>query len=164
MMGEDDFNKAGWKPRFQSEFSMGGHDFERYNNHLKEIEFWCGEVNACAIPSLEMCQKYFAGLARLYKLWRPIISVKTVKEQIDDKIEEARNQKRVWERSVKSGFPFSDVLVLKLVDLLDAIHTKLMEIKQVIGLGIVVKKNMSVSERINKGIRGNKNIGNLPEA
>jgi len=164
MQGSDDFNKATWRPKFQSEFSMGGHDFARYNEHLKEIEYWCGQVNACAVPTLEMCQWYFAGLNKLYKLWRPIMSNAKVKEGLDAKIKEAREKKRLWERSRKNNFPFSDPLKLQLVDLLDAIHTRLMEIKQVIGLGIVVKKNMSVSERIKKGIRGDKNIGDLPEA
>ena len=163
-MSDDDFNKANWKPKFQSEFSMGQYDFQRYNDHLKEVEHWCGEVNACAIPDLIMCQQYFAGLNKLYKLWRPIIAVATVKEKLDNKFDEARQEKRKWERAKKSGFPFSDISILKFVDILDAIHTKLMEIKQVIGLGIVVKKNMSVQERIKRGIRGNKNIGSLPEA
>jgi len=38
------------------------------------------------------------------------------------------------------------------------------KLKQVIGLGIMVKKNMSTAEKIRKGIRGDKNFAVLPEA
>jgi len=56
------------------------------------------------------------------------------------------------------------IKILEFVDICNAMKRRLYYIKQVVGLGIVVKRNMSVSERIKKGIRGHGNLGNLPEA
>jgi hypothetical protein len=157
--------KAGFRPKFQSEFSMGQLDFERFNQHLKFIEYYCGVINSTDIPTLEMIQNYFAGLVTLYKLWRPIIAVPKKVEDFDNIILLAKDWKRRWEKSTSSGIPFSDVFKIKLADILDIFHTKLMDIKQVIGLGISVKKNLSTSQKIKAGVKGHMGMfENLPEA
>jgi len=161
----DDLNKPNWKPKFQSEYSMGDLDFHRYDEHLKFIERFCGIINSKAIPDLEDIQNYFAGLNTLYKLWRPIIAVPTKVNELDNAIKTIRKEKRVWERSNASGSPFSTVLKLKISDELDSFHTRLMEMKQLIGLGIVVKRNLSMREKIRDGIKGySGKLRDLPEA
>lgn len=163
-MTEEDINKPGFRPKFVSEFSMGQFDFVRYDKWLQHIEMYSGMINATPIPTLEQCQAYFSGLNVLYKNWRAIIAVATVKKEIDCNINKARELKRIWERGEKSNIPVSDIKKLELVDLLDAIHTRLMEIKQVIGLGIIVKRNMSTAEKIKRGVHGDRDFSNLPEA
>jgi len=161
-MDNNSFNKATDRPKFFSEFSMGELDFKRFNEWLQRVEMSSGIINSTDLPTIEMCQDYFAGLNVLYKLWRPIISVGTVKELLDTKISEARNLKRRWERSNKIGSHISKKNILELVDILDAIHTKLMEIKQVIGLGIAVRRSYDTRERIQAGMKAQKTEG-LPE-
>lgn len=146
-------NKAGWKPKFVSEFSMGSLDFERYNDWLKHCERWSAEINSTDNPSLDMVQNYFAGLNVLWKSWRPIVSVPSKVEEIDNAIKEGRKLKRFWEDSFKNNVPISLIKRRELIDLLDAIHTKLMETKQLVGLGIVVKKNLDTRGKIRAGMR-----------
>ena len=147
-----DINQPGYKPRFVSEYSMGSLDFARYNEWLKYIEHWGANINSTEVPTLDMVQHYFAGLNVLYKSWRAIIAVKSVVKEIDEAIEEVKKLKRVWENSVATGLPYNKVLIQNIVDKLDKIHTKLMDIKQKIGLGIVVRQNIGTKEKIKKGM------------
>jgi hypothetical protein len=162
-MAEEE-NNSDWKPRFLSEYSMGELDFLRFNDHLKYIERISGEINSTDIPTLQQCQYYFAGLNVLYKLWRPIIASEMKLETLDNKIKEAKIIKRNWERADKIGLPFNDFIKIKMVDLLDEFHTILMDMKQIIGLGIKVQRNLTTRQKIRLGIKGNsKNIDLLPE-
>lgn len=160
----DELNKASFKPRFVSEFSMGELDFLRYNEWLKLTEHWSAVINCSSEPTLEMIQGFFSCLVNLYDSWRPIIAVPTVAEEIDKAILNAKIKKRIWEKSIQYGVPFNKKNINDLVDLLSSIKTRLYEIKQLIGLGIVVKRNMSTQEKIRMGIHGDKNFTNLPEA
>lgn len=159
-----DLNEKGFRPKFTSEYSMGELDFLRYNEWLKLTEHWSAMINSTAEPKLEMIQGLFACLVNLYDSWRPIIAVPSVAKEIDDAIEDAKNLKRVWERSEGNGMPFSKIQVYRLVDKLNKIKTRIYEIKQVIGLGIVVRRNLSTQEKIKLGIHGDRDFGNLPEA
>lgn len=161
---DEELNKPTFKPRFISEFSMGSLDFERYNEWLKYIEHWSAEINSSAVPNLEMCQHLFAGLVNIYDSWRPLIAIPDVTRQLDTAVFEARKLKRLWEQSNETGLQMSKSNIFRLVDLLGGIKTKLLGIKQVIGLGIVVKRNMTTREKIKAGVRGYKNFDNLPEA
>ena len=46
--------------------------------------------------------------------------------------------------------------IFEIIDILDDIHTKLMSLKQMIGLGIVVRRNWSTKEKIKRGMGLNK--------
>jgi len=159
---DNDFNKPTWKPKFVSEYSMGSLDFERYNDWLKHCEKYSAEINSMATPTIEQIQAYFSGLNVLWKCWRPIVSVPKNVEQIDNAMFEAKKLKRFWEDSKKQGFPVNLAKIREIIDHLDAIHTKLMETKQLIGLGIVVRRNMDTKEKISAGMRRGE-YGNLPE-
>lgn len=161
---QEDFNKPGFKPKFQSEFSMGEYDFKRFDTWLGRSELTSATINSQELPSLELVQQYFAELNVLYKSWRSLIAIPKIIEEIDGKIKEAKKEKRKWEQSRITGVEFNKIAVFKLVDSLDEIHTKLLDIKQKIGLGIVVKKNMSMHEKIKYGIKPKRDFINLPEA
>ena len=163
-MDTGDFNKAAWKPRFQSEFSMGELDFQRFDLWLGRAELSSATINSCEVPNLEQVQRYFSELNILYKSWRSLISSTDIKKELDDKIDEAKHQKRIWEQSITSGNPTNKIVIFNITDLLDSIHTKLLDIKQIIGLGIVVKKVMSPKEKIKYGLNPKKDFINLPEA
>lgn len=160
----DELNKPTWRPKFTSEFSMGELDFLRYNDWLKHLEHFSAIINSSALPSLDIVQGFFSALVNLYDSWRPIIAVQKITEELDNAIESAKNKKRMWENSIDSGIPFSKKNILYLVDLLNSIKRKILDIKQVIGLGIVVKRNLSVFEKIKIGIHGDKKFDNLPES
>lgn len=152
-----------FKPKFVSEYSMGSLDFERYNKWLEWIERYSAEIMSTMNPTLDMIQHYFSGLNVLWKNWKAIVSSPTKISEINQKVKIALESKRIWENATKNNMPFAKKKINELVDVLDDIHTKLMDLKQIIGLGIVVKKNMSTQEKIRAGMSGLKNSGSLPE-
>ena len=160
----DNLNKPSWKPKFQSEFSMGELDFKRFDTWLGRAELSSAVINSNEVPTLEQVQNYFAELNVLYKSWRSLISTPNIVQEIDDSINIAKHQKRIWEQSRVSGIEYNKIAIFKLIDLLDSIHTKLLDIKQKIGLGIVVKRTMTTKEKIKYGLRPRTDFADLPEA
>jgi len=154
-----------WRPRFLSEYSMGELDFQRFNQTLTHIDFLSSEVNSTHLPSLELMQKFFAELINLYDDFRPLISIGTITADFDNIITKGIKIKRRWEDAQKSGTPMNQFLIFNFIDLCRTIKTKLYSIKQVIGLGIVVKKNLSTQEKIKMGMgrMEDKKYTNLPE-
>ncbi len=145
-------NEARYKPKFLSEYSMGQLDFIRYNEWLKYVEMYSAEINSTTEPTLEMVQHFFSGLVNLYDNWRPIIALKPVVESLDKMIEDAKLKKRLWENNQKSSMPTPLKLKREIIDILGNMKRKLMEVKQIIGLGIILKRNMSGREKIDMGM------------
>lgn len=152
-----------WKPKFFSEFSMGELDFRRFDGILKEIDRCSGMVNSCQYPTLRMMQDFLANLKILYDYFKPLISYKAVEEELEGLIKEGINLKRIWERAENINAPFSKVKIIQFVDKLNLLKTKLYTLKQYIGLGIVVKRAYTASERISSSFGRNKSKGLLPE-
>lgn len=163
-MDAEDITKNSWKPKFTSEFSMGQFDFARLDKTLTQTDLLSGMVTSTDLPSLELMQQYFAQLKNLYDNFRPIISNANITEELDEVVKEGKSRKRKWENAKKNGMPMNQIQILEFVDLLDAFKTRLYDLKQVIGLGIQVRKYMSTSDKIKQGIHGNKDFGRLPEA
>jgi hypothetical protein len=160
----EEITKDKWKPKFQSEFSMGEYDFKRFDLWLGRAELSSAIINSCEVPDLEIVQRYFSELNVLFKCWRSLISSAELKEKLEKEINDAKRKKRIWEQTRSTGTPLNKNTIFDLIDLLDSIHTELLNIKQIIGLGIVVKKVMSTKERIKYGLNPKRDLLNLPEA
>lgn len=156
--------KSSWKPKFTSEYSMGQFDFARLDKTLTEVDLLSATITSTDLPPLELMQRFFAQLKNLYDNFRPIISNGKIIDELANYIKEGKRRKRMWENSKRTGVSISPVIILEFVDLLDNLKTRLYEIRQVIGLGIVVKRNMSTADKIRQGVHGNKDFENLPEA
>jgi hypothetical protein len=163
-MDEQNTSENHWKAKFVSEFSMGQFDFVRIDTTLKAVDECAAMVTSVDYPSLDLMQRYLAHLKNLYDNFKPIMAYKPVQDELDKKIELAKKMKRRWETSTRSGINYSPLQILAFVDLLDDLKRRLYEIKQVIGLGIIVKRNMTTKEKIKQGVRGNRDFDNLPEA
>jgi hypothetical protein len=164
MVDLQEVNKPTWKPRFLSDFSMGEYDFARFNITLTNIDNLSAMVNSCDVPSLELMQQLFAQLVNLWDNFRPLVAYATVAQDIDDLEKLGINLKRKWEQAVKMGMPMNKNYILNFVDTLRAYKRKLYGIKQIIGLGLKVTRNMGTAEKIKRGVRGDRNLDNLPEA
>jgi len=160
----EDLNKPGFKPKFKSEYSMGELDFQRFNRWLERADLSSAIINSCEIPTLEMVQRFFAELNVLYNNWRALIAIPKIIDELDVAITEAKRQKRVWESAIVSGVEMNKVVIFNLIDSLDKIHKKLLDIKQKIGLGIVVKRIMSTKQKIKHGLNPQVDRQNLPES
>ena len=161
-MSETD-TKWNWKPKYFSEFSMGELDFRRFDGILKEIDRCSGMVNSCQYPTLKMMQEYLANLMILFDYFKPLIGYPKVEEELKGIIETGIIHKRMWEKSENINAPYSKVKILKFVDQLNLLKSKLYTLKQYIGLGIVVKRAYTASERISSSFGRNKSKGALPE-
>lgn len=159
-----DFNKPTWKPRFQSEYSMGELDFQRFNRTLCTIDSLSALMNSTYLPSLQLMQQLFSELINLYDDFRPLISYANITKSIDEVQERGITLKRIWEQNVASGMPVNRKNVFEFVDLCRGLKTKLYYLKQTIGLGIVVRRNMDTAEKIRKGVHGDRDFDQLPEA
>jgi hypothetical protein len=157
-------NEATWRPKYMAEYSMGALDYSRFNDWLKIIENYSAQINSTDAPTLDMIQKYFAGLNVLWKSWRPIQGNAIDVEKVDNMIYDAKQFKRKWEKNTQMGVPITKGYIQEVVDLMDAIHTKIMEIKQYSGLGILVKKNFTTAQKIKMGVQGSGTFEELPEA
>jgi len=140
-------------PRLLAEYPMWGHDYKRYDYWLNQKDLYCGLVNSTSIPTLEMMQTYFSILVNLYWNWKPLISNKPKVEEFEEKVKLGTKLKRMWEGFNASGTPIHPKLIHAFIDLLNNFNKDLMEMKQLIGLGIPVKRNYSAAERIKKGMR-----------
>ena len=155
---------SNWKPKFYSQYSMGELDFHRFDYWIKWVEFWSAQINTTADPTVEQIQNYFAGLSNLYDSWKPIIAEREVTDTIDKNIEAAKKYKRILEQNHKLGLPYNRALIFYVVDILDATKRTLMDIKQKIGLGIIVRRKLTTKEKIRIGVRGYKiDEDGLPE-
>lgn len=161
---EESQNKPEFKPKFKSEFSMGALDFEEFALWQSRANLSSAIIQSCEIPTLENVQRYFSELNVLYKLWKPLISSVSLRQEFNTLKEIARKRKRIWEQSLSSGIEINKLFIFELSDLLDEFHEKLFEIKQIIGLGIVVKKYVSMKDKIKHGIRPRIQFNELPEA
>lgn len=163
-MEAEDVVKNSWKPKFTSEFSMGQFDFARLDKTLTQVDYLSAVITSTDVPSLEMIQQFLAQLKNLYDNFRPIMSNPIITRELDGIVKDAKMKKRKWEDSVRSGIPMNRKQILDFVDLLDGFKTRLYDLRQVIGLGIQVRRNMTIAEKIKKGVHGYKDFDNLPEA
>lgn len=163
-MESEDVVKNSWKPKFTSEFSMGQFDFARLDKTLTQVDYLSALITSTDIPTLEMMQQFLAQLKNLYDNFRPIMGNAIIKGELDAVVKDAKLRKRKWEDSVRSGIPMNRRQILDFVDLLDAFKTRLYDIRQVIGLGIQVRRNMTIAEKIKRGVHGHSDFSNLPEA
>jgi hypothetical protein len=163
-MGEEEGDSKTFRPKFQSEFSMGLFDFQRIDKSLTRIDEGSALVNSCYLPELELMQQFFAQLINFFDDIRPLIAIDSKTKEFELLINEGRNMKRNWERAKKSNMPTNEIYIFKFVDLCNELKTKLYTFKQIVGLGIPVRRNLSTSEKIRRGVHGDKDFSNLPEA
>lgn len=135
------------KARFKSEFSMGQLDFERFH----EMLFTMDKV-ACRARMFESDSlvPFYSVLYELYKNFRPIV-FETKRKSLDDMFDTVKRDIIIWRNSQvrRLGNPNSSMssFPLEILNLLEKIQTDVLEIKQVIGLGIKVEKDLTPRKR-----------------
>jgi len=143
---------------------MGELDFKEFAMWQSKANESSAIIQSCEVPNLETVQAYFSQLNVLYKLWKPLMSSIRLRKEFNEIKLESRKKKRIWEQNINSGTPINKIFIFQLIDLLDDFHEKLLETKQIIGLGIVVKKVLSTKEKIRYGIKPKSDLSDLPEA
>ena len=147
-MAEEQHNKA----IFKSSFSMGQYDFERMNELLKSMDalsiaVGCGD-HSCLFP-------YYYVLWELYKNFRPIIfeserhKYETVFKRVKNEIEDDIKRNGI---NKLNGLPQMMNIDGMLLASLDEIQMKLLDIRQIIGLGIMVDKQEANSTKLARAL------------
>lgn len=137
---------------FKSVYSMGQYDFERFHKILLRLDEFSIELNS---GNYEIISAYYSTLRTLYRSWKPLIhdsrkegddvwsrsdfevAFRQVKPEVD------RIRKNLFSQA---KFSFKQ----ETLEVLDEIHTQLMIIKQLIGLGIEVKKEFTPNQKLKK--------------
>jgi len=129
-------------PRFLSEYSMGQYDFERYHQLLIMADFLADQVlnkNVLAI------KPFYAKLITLYSNFRPLVYNKGKWEVYKKESERLMNE---WGKtSAKEG---KNLFPVTLANKLIEFWQELLLLKQIIGLGSVVRKNESLRTKLNR--------------
>lgn len=150
---------AEFRPRLKSKFSMGELDFIRYDMLLKNLDTIA--FNARHSPECEkLLMPWYSALYELYLNFRPIlyetskqeldINFRSLRSAIDTELFRINHNKsdmgRVWAKSSATSVSYY------LIDKMDKVQMKLMEIKQICGLGISVKKEFSEKRLIKENL------------
>lgn len=140
------------KAIFKSEFSMGQYDFERFNKLLYNMDEYAVRVACSDFTALI---PLFSVLWEIYKNFQPIIfetereyykkQFKSVRINIDSELNRIAYNKR---NSMYSDLSISRSLLFKL----DKLQMDMLQIKQIIGLGISVQKQEVFKTKIERAL------------
>jgi hypothetical protein len=140
--------KTEFKPRLRAEFSMGQYDYERINYIMMALD----KVGIMVrMGRLEYLDKYIAFLKQLYLNIKPIL-YETKKKELDKMFRKAKVLYNDFSKKAQMGKRFATPLP----DLLENIDEKLREYRQIMGLGITVRKELSERALMKKVLRVSK--------
>lgn len=155
-MNEDDKKKFGWK----SEFSMGQYDFERLHEMLKLINNFSYFLEIGEYGTL---RRLYSLLLTFYDDIRPTL-VRADKEKaadIDKKFESIKqiiykadkinNNFRINMAS-ESGAVLTPKIIIEAKNQLLKLKREILDIKQDIGLGLVLEKMQSAKDMLGAGL------------
>lgn len=144
----DERYEHGWKPNMKSEFSMGMLDFQRYDMILRSIDEMSIQVS---MSNPQALIPFYAALWDLYKNFRPVL-IPIAMEKYDKQFNEVKNL--VYnEMNVSNDANDSCSISQEIIEKLDNLHIDLLQMRQIIGLGIVLTQDLSFEERLRKGLR-----------
>ena len=126
---------------YKAEFSMGMLDYNRWHKLLVILDELAILVQE---DEIGVILKYFSVLHQLYINLRSVM-YPPIRKDYDIKINKIKELINDW-KSQQSPKKFPQTLVDKLLDL----HKDLLESKQKMGLGIIMEREESVSERLAK--------------
>lgn len=123
---------------------MGELDFNRFDLILRAMDtlaLSCGSQDPYAV------KPYLNALKIFYRYLRPIL-YDSVKNRLDMDFEDLKREIEGWLLVDKgyTRFPRNTY------DKLDKLHTTLLEIRQIVGLGIVVRSQESLKKRLERGL------------
>lgn len=133
-----------FRPSFKAELSMGMYDYMRYDKRLEladQLDIEINNGNTKAIPL------FFAVLKNLYRNFRPIV-YDAVRVRFDDKFSELKKLFMHWKYiESQEGRP---QVPMTLMDSLGNFYADLLELKQMIGLGIRVERQESFDKKLKR--------------
>lgn len=138
------------KHRFKSEFSMGELDFQRFDTLLKFIDAYSFRLR---MGHYQYMKHLYSLLCILYNYWKPVLYDSNEVIEIDTIIDELEISLPIAEKVLEDETE-PTVFINKISTKVLSLHKKIMNLKQDVGLGIVVKSEMSNRKMIKLGVHG----------
>ncbi len=126
-----------FKPRLRSEFGMGQFDFIRYARLLDKADVLMEEV---LNYNLKAIMPFFVILRVIYANFRPIV-FETKRTEFQKKFNEIKKLIEDWQK--KSEEEGKTQIPITLIDKLETFYQDLLELKQIINLGIRTEREES---------------------
>jgi dsDNA-specific endonuclease/ATPase MutS2 len=124
-----------FKPKFKAEFTMWGLDYERLDGLLNEAHELAIDVKS---GKRDFLVRWKNVVEEIYKFLHPLL-YETAKRKFDSEI-----------KAMKATTDMN-----KIIEKLDDLHTKLLDIRQIVGLGIpVTREEGSLKRKISKVLGG----------
>jgi hypothetical protein len=146
------FKEIGGKAPVQSDFNMWGMEFERLQDVLKAATD--GFIGVRGNP--DMLLSLFDVLYELYKILRPLML--NADRAIKDKEFAALKGEVFAELNRKAGyvnFPGASYSIdEKIIEKLNSLHNALLDNRQVLGMGVTVRRKTSDKERLDAAVGG----------
>jgi hypothetical protein len=139
------------KAIFKLSFSMCQYDFERFNELLKQMDFYAIRV-ACH-DSVSMTPLY-SVLWEIYKNFRSII-FESQRKKYEDKFKQVKTLIGSFSTTNQElkAYGMNQVSTENtILKLLDELQMDLLDIKQIIGLGIMVEKQETSSTKLARAL------------
>ena len=138
--------------KIYAEFSMGVRDYERYDAMLRKAD----ELALCTRPphiDAGAITPYYSILKQLYINLRPVIGERE-REKVDGFFKKISEQMLVF--SAEATKRNQKVLKIdqQLLHDLEKMHILLLEIKQLVGLGINIIKNETLKKKMKRALLG----------
>src|SRR3990167_385200 len=130
------------RSKLRSEYNMGEYDFERFHQILKIIDEYGFRVKMNDINAI---QPYLAAMKQLFINLRCYM-VEPTRRLLDDLFAEIENELYNISRKKSNQIP------KLLIEALEDINIKLIEVKQFIGLGILVSRQFSAKTKLRKAM------------
>lgn len=131
-----------FKPRFKAEFSMGQYDYVRYNRILEEADILAIKIGQMNIKTII---PFFSVLKVFWRNIKPNV-FETTKDNINGEFKKINNMID-WRTKGLPNPPF------KIINKLEELHADLLEIKQIMGLGIQVKKELTKKQKWERALK-----------
>jgi len=141
-----------FKGKFRAEFSMGQLDYERYDAILRKLNYVAVQ---CRAGRKSFVFPFYALLKELWIIFQStgtvyqteIEAVKVNWDELETMMKFERRKESIMPSHLKQGyFPF------KSVEKIEELYVRLMEIKQMIGLGIQIERTFTDKSLMKRGM------------
>ena len=127
-------NRGIEKRGFNSEYSMGLQEMIRYQRILEELTYYTNRVN---LEEVQYLMPYYSTLFTFYLNIKPLMN-EGERIELDKEFNQIRDRILHWK-----GLSGRKKIPYKIIDTLNSLHFRVLDIKQMRNLGISIRKEIS---------------------
>lgn len=132
-----------FRPAYNAEFNMGGLDYNRMDEYLKIVDNCMVRIRMGDFSKLHL---WFSWLRQIYSYLKAV-TYEGKKAELDSNFNEL--EKEIWKINQQSGKRLTD---LNFIKKLETLNDDVYNLRQLVGMGIPVKRNFTNDERLKKAL------------